>query len=274
MRGIRRWLWVAGLLFVGLQGLPVGAAENLPTIHQVYQAADSGRLDDAQLMMERVLRAHPDSAKAHYVEAELLARMDRPSLAEKELKTAERLEPGLAFAKSQSVVELRQQIARESSLIAAGLSKAPAKAGGFSWGILLLGLGVLAVVVLLVRALFMRNQATYYPAAENGGYAGYPVNNSVMSPGGSGLGSGIVGGLATGAAVGAGMVAGEMLAHKLLDGSTPAGQVDTSGGFGSSFGNDDATDDATGYDMGGGDFGLTDSSSWDDAGNAGSDDWS
>ena len=274
MRGIRRWLWVAGLLFVGLQGMPAGAAENLPTIHQVYQAADSGRLDDAQLMMERVLRAHPDSAKAHYVEAELLARMDRPSLADKELKTAERLEPGLAFAKPQSLVELRQQIARESSLISAGLARTPAKPVGFPWGMVLLGLGVLAVVVLLVRSLFTRNQAVYYPAADNGGYAAYPVNNPVMSPGGNGLGGGIVGGLATGVAVGAGMVAGEMLAHKLLDGNSPAGQVDASNGSAPSSWGDDAADGATGYDMGGDDFGLTDTSGWDDAGNTGSDDWS
>ncbi|HTT39312.1 MAG TPA: tetratricopeptide repeat protein, partial [Burkholderiales bacterium] len=45
-----------------------------PTIHQVYQAADAGNYREAQAMMDQVLRDHPNSAKAHFVEAELLAR--------------------------------------------------------------------------------------------------------------------------------------------------------------------------------------------------------
>jgi hypothetical protein len=39
-----------------------------PTVHQIYEAASSGHLDQAQQMMDEVLRDHPNSAKAHYVQ--------------------------------------------------------------------------------------------------------------------------------------------------------------------------------------------------------------
>jgi len=47
-------------------------ADSIPTIHQVYQAAESGDLNNAHQMVEQVLKAHPESAKAHYVDAEIL----------------------------------------------------------------------------------------------------------------------------------------------------------------------------------------------------------
>src|SRR5262252_7779712 len=73
-----------------------------PTLHEVYQAAQSGNMSEAQRMMKEVLRAHPDSAKAHYVEAELLAKQGQLAAAATELNTAERLEPGLSFAKPEA----------------------------------------------------------------------------------------------------------------------------------------------------------------------------
>jgi hypothetical protein len=47
------------------------------SMHEVYQAAESGKLNEAQAMIAEVLRAHPDSARAHYVEAELLAKQGK-----------------------------------------------------------------------------------------------------------------------------------------------------------------------------------------------------
>lgn len=271
MRAMRQGWSVIAVILACVAIMPA-RADNVPSIHQVYQAANTGHLDDAQLMMERVLRAHPESAKAHYVEAELLARMDRPTQAGSELQKARQLEPGLPFVKSQSVRELEQQIARENAVVSGGISSVtPHKS--FPWGALLLGLGLLALLILLVRLFFRRNQtSSYYPAADNGAYATYPPAGPVVQPSSGGLGAGIVGGLATGAAVGAGMVAGEMLAHKLLDGNSPAAP-DVSG-WGQ--GNTPAPDD-TDYSMGGNDFGLTDASSWDDGGSSdsvGGDDWS
>jgi hypothetical protein len=82
-------------------------------------------------------------------------------------------------------------------------------------------------------------------------------------PMGGGIGSGIAGGLASGLAVGAGVVAGEELAHHFLDGDrrgTVAPPVQSSDSFdGGSINND----------MGGSDFGVSDSDSWDDGGSGG-----
>ena len=56
-----------------------------PTLHEVYQAAESGNLKQAEAMMDQVLRDHPNSAKAHYVEAELLTKEGRIDMAKAEL---------------------------------------------------------------------------------------------------------------------------------------------------------------------------------------------
>ena len=87
-----------------------------PTLNDVYRAAQSGNMAQAQRMMDDVLRAHPNSAKAHYVEAELMARQGQLSAAATELNTAERLEPGLPFAKPEAVREhkKRRKAARSS----------------------------------------------------------------------------------------------------------------------------------------------------------------
>jgi Tfp pilus assembly protein PilF len=45
-----------------------------PTLHEVYQAVEAGKLKEADTMMAQVLKAHPGSARAHYVEAEILAK--------------------------------------------------------------------------------------------------------------------------------------------------------------------------------------------------------
>ena len=74
----------------------VAHAQSDPSIDQVYQTAESGNVPGALRMMDQVLRDHPDSSKAHFVEAELLARENRTADARAELATAERLDPGLS----------------------------------------------------------------------------------------------------------------------------------------------------------------------------------
>ena len=91
-------------------------AESVPTLHEVYQATQAGRLDEAQSMMNKVLQEHPNSAKAHYVEAEILVKKGMLGKAETELNNAERLEPGLPFAKPQAVQELKNRIAAAHSV--------------------------------------------------------------------------------------------------------------------------------------------------------------
>ncbi len=240
-----------------------------PTMHQVYQAAESGRMAEARAMMDQVLRDHPKSGKAHYVEAELLAKQGRLADARTELAKAEALAPGLPFATPSAVQALTARLsgARPAAHVA-GQPMRSLAGRQFPWGLVVLGAGFLIVMLVVARLLTRRSagpalQTGYGSAAPMRGYG--PGGTSSVSPMGGGIGSGILGGLATGAAVGAGMVAGEELMHHVLDRNT--GNLGTA-----------PLADADEIlpqmdDMGGQDFGISDDS-WDDGSSLGGDDWS
>jgi len=243
----------------------VALADDSPTLDQVYQTAHAGRLDDAQRMMDKVLKEHPNSAKAHFVEAELLAKQGQMVKAEDELNIAQRLKPDLSFANPQAVQELKNRIAVTHRVSQSPASSYQAESGNsFPWGMLLLGFGVIAVIVLIMRAMNSRNPATfpsnYQPGMQNGSASPMPMQPygggmAPMGPAGGGIGSGIMGGLATGAAVGVGMVAGEALAHHFMDGGRS--DVNNVAPVADSWGN-------SSNNMGGSDFGIADNSSWSD----------
>jgi hypothetical protein len=265
------WAGRAGLLCVVLViGAPAVAAD--ATLNQVYEAVRAGRLNQAQGMMAEVLRDHPNSAKAHYVEAEILARQGRYGEAQRELNRAEQIAPGLPFASPTSVQALRGLIA------GAGASQAPIVTGvqpgiapavrgsGVPWGLLLIVLAGGLIIYAIFRA--RRNAATApYSGAASVPPGAPPMAPAGGGPAGGGLGSGIVGGLVTGAAVGAGVVAGEALARDLIDGH----------GHGRDLPRPDTPAALADNDLGGQDFGVSDGASWDDGGGSlgggGGDDW-
>jgi hypothetical protein len=248
-----------------------------PTVHQIYEAAEGGHLDQAQQMMDQVLRDHPKSAKAHYVQAELYAKEGKTALARSELGQAEELEPGLPHESSTSVQALKAQLglgvrtAQSQRVMGFGGAPAPSH---FPWGTAL-------IVVLVVGLLWMmfRRRSGYaqYPSAGGAvmgggpGTYGGPAGYGGAAPMGGGIGSGIAGGLASGLAVGAGVVAGEELAHHFLDGSTRENTVVPPAAENSDW-------QQSNGDMGGSDFGVNDPGSWDDSGGGGGggggDDWS
>ncbi len=239
-----------------------------PTVHEVYQAANSGHLEEAQQMMNQVLRDHPNSAQAHYVEAEISARAANFPRAREELAKAKQLDPSGSFAKPESLARLERELARGSVYSPPPGQYRPyvrQQEQHFSfWPILLLiGAGVAIVWALASRR---SPPPQYYPGGVpptgpvGGGYggpAGYGPAGYGPPMGGGGLGSGIVGGLASGLAIGAGVAAGEELVHHWIDrdgnrveGPPPPGYVPP------------PQDDNA--NMGGNDFGVSDSSSWDD----------
>src|SRR6202790_2871688 len=99
------------LVFIALACAAPVLAANEPTIAEMYEAASTGHLDQAQQMMRQVLQHHPRSARAHYVEAELFARGGDYQRARQELDTALRLQPGLQFASPESVRALQAELA-------------------------------------------------------------------------------------------------------------------------------------------------------------------
>jgi len=253
---------------------PVLADAADPTVHQIYEAAEAGRFDQAQQMMDQVLRDHPKSAKAHYVQAELYAKEGKTALARAELTQAEEFDPGLTHENPRAVQELKSKLGLGSRTTQGqrviGMTSAPA-AAHFPWGTVLILALVVGVLWMLFRRRNTYSQYVGAPAA-GGGPAPYGAPGGYGGPGGpvgGGIGSGIAGGLASGLAVGAGVVAGEELAHHFLDGGSREGTVSPPSGG--------EWQESSNSDMGGSDFGVNDPGSWDDSGGGGGgggDDWS
>ncbi|MBU6467805.1 MAG: tetratricopeptide repeat protein [Betaproteobacteria bacterium] len=228
-----------------------------PTIDQVYNATKTGHLAEARSMMAEVLQAHPNSAKAHFINAEVLARSGDISSARAELIVAEKLDPAQSFASARAISELKQALAVSNR---AGIESSGSS--GTSWGtILVVGLIALFFIIWMVRRMTQQNPVVMTQVPPGPGYYpnGMPMGGGQppMYPGGGvGMGSGLMGSLATGAALGAGLVAGEALAHRLVDG--PSGNVSgiNDGMVGSQNVNSD---------MGGQDFGVSGTGSWDDS---------
>ena len=276
---------------------PARAAD--PTIHQIYAAADSGKLSEADAMIARVLRAHPSSAKAHFVHAELLVKEGQLAAARSELDQARVLAPDLPFAKPEAVAGLVRALeplsAPRASLQSAFSGAATPTPAAATPSILPTALTVLALVVagiVLLRSLMRRNAPGRSPTwggnAAAPSYAGYgPGFGSAQPPqpmaaapvGGGGMGLG--GALATGAAMGLGAVAVEEAVRHFAGGT--GGYGDRQGFFGRddagvgrydrdpAFANNLGPD--TNADMGGNDFGISDASSWDSGGGGDDNSW-
>ncbi len=253
-------------------------AQGEATLDQVYQAAQAGRVEQALQMMQPVLKAHPDSGKAHYVQAELLARQGQTAEARVELRHAEQLAPGLPFAKSDAVQHLQRELGLAPVKTAARQAvvpsdKAAGLSGGFGvpWGVLLaVAGGALAAWVLMRLGRPAVNPVPASPPASFGPVSGVeqavPANGP-FNPAGpaatGGLGSRVAGGLPTGLAVGAGVMAAEAIGRNLFGGAAQAATppaARTVQDFDPVFG--DAT---ANRDLGGNDFGIGDAGSWDNA---------
>lgn len=306
-RRVAQWLAVAALLGCGL-----AMAQSEPTLKQVYAEAQAGRLEQAQVMMQQVLVAHPASAKAHFVQAELAARQGKIGPAREALATAEKLAPGLPFAKPEAVQALRTQLAAKSSAPAnngsssramataapAAYSAPAAPASSFPWGLALaLGGGAIALAIFMSRKKSMpaaMPQGNYAnPGAGQGGLSGqqgFGMGNTMGSTmGGGAMAPGY--GQAGGTAQPAGMGLGGKVMGGLATGLAVGAGVMAAQAIGKSLmGNEqhphqpDNLANNNGYeplagnsDLGGQNFGVNDAGSWDDgdamASNDGGGDW-
>lgn len=271
-----RWLVVASFL-----SFSFAMAQSEPSLNQVYATAQAGKLDEAQVMMQQVLISHPNSAKAHFVQSELYARQGNLVRARESLATAEKLAPRLPFARPESVQALRAQLAAKSTpSVAQSVSPvhyaAPVNSpSASSWGLpLLLAGGV------IVLGYFTFRRRTPQPFGQQPVYAGQGGMSGPQTfgmggggamqptygqpgygqPAGSGLGGQIMGGVATGLAVGAGVMAAEAIGRNLMGHhNQSAGQLDN-------FSNNDYQPLDRNINMGGQNFGVNDTSSWDDGG--------
>ncbi|WP_395337259.1 hypothetical protein WBP06_22075 [Novosphingobium sp. BL-8H] len=229
-----------------------------PGIARIHALAAGGHVDQALTLMNRVLKDHPNSAKAHYVEAELYARDSKMALGRSELAKAEQISPGLPFADVYSVAELNRQLSLgPSSVQGQSGAVAPASAPHVPWGPIAVLAGLAGVAFMLFRR---RSTPAVQPMAQSpwapSGYA--PQGGmGVGGVGAGGIGSGLLGNLASGAAMGAGFAAGEEVIDRMFGGGERREARPADTGFGSDLGGGNE-------DMGGNDFGITDDGSWDD----------
>lgn len=246
---------------------PVASRAADPSSQQIYAAAAAGNLAEAQQMIEQVLRDHPDSARAHYVAAEVYARSGELVRARQELHSAEHLSPGLSFARPAAVASLEREL---------GAGHMSPAGHGLSWGgiVLVLAIGALIYALLRRRAAISSYGQGYTPTGyPTNPYGGNPYGPNPYGPvnppypGGYGPGyggpmgvrPGLMGSLATGLAVGAGVAAGEELVQHAFGSHAAGGVIPNADAAG-------LPDPGVNADMGGADFGLTDGGSWDSGG--------
>lgn len=295
---------IQGIVLSAVLSSGLAMAQEEPTLNQVYAAAQAGKLDQAQVMIQQVLVAHPKSARAYFVRSELFARQGDFARARESLAEAEKLAPGLPFAKADAVQALRSELSAtkaQSSTPTRATPAAPAPApSSSSWGLpLLLAGGVIAIGYFMFRRrtaqpAFAQPAAYATPGGPGGmaapqpygpqpygpggaGGAGYGQPAYGQPPAGSGMGGRIAGGLATGLAVGAGVMAAEAIGRNLMGGHNQNGQGNQNNLSMDDFGRNDADLSKRNADMGGQNFGVNDAASWDDGGStdagSGSSDW-
>jgi hypothetical protein len=102
------------LLAIFVAALSVSAWA-LPSVQDVESAVKQGQYAQAESMMKEVVDAKPDSAKGHYLYAEILARNGRYTQATEEARAAERLDPAVHFTQPEKFRAFQQLLAREQS---------------------------------------------------------------------------------------------------------------------------------------------------------------
>ena len=150
-----------------------GARAGGPTLREVNEAARAGDLPRARSMIGEVLQRQPDNARAHLVKAQLAVRDGDAATARSALQEAERLAPGLPFAREEQVTRLRQRLERVEARASRGDRPRPGRDAGGSagprttanqqpagYGGLLIGIAIGAVLATLVAVLFFRRGRT------------------------------------------------------------------------------------------------------------------
>lgn len=292
MKILRILLAACGLL--GL--LWLGTAQALPNVDEVQAAVQRGDHAGAEKMMREVVAAKPDSARAHYVLAELLAHRREFKEAAEHASRARALDPAIRFTDATRFNTFEQALQRQLAAagdrgVPAALEPPPAppaapaerveRAGSLGGvPVWLWVAGAILAVGIVARLMRRRTAAPAGPAFAGGGYVpgagmgygpGMPRGTGSASPGLMGVGLAAAGGVAAGLLADRMLNGGRDETSLPRDGTTGAGGSGlVPGSFGSDAGDFSPRDidfgSGDGWDAGGGDFGS-------DGGGGGGDDW-
>ena len=208
----------------------------LPSANDVQAAVKSGDYPKAETMMQEVVAAKPQSAKAHYLYAEILAHDAKFTDAAAQARRARELDPALSFTtdpeKFKSFERLleREQagpaVTPQATVPATRVNTAPvvpqqAASSGIPGWVWVGGFAILAFVIFraISRRAVANNMATAGYANQGGGYG---MNPGMQQPGygpGYGPAPGAGGGLLRTGLAAAGGVAGGMLLERMLEGN-------------------------------------------------------
>jgi hypothetical protein len=211
-------LWFIGCLAFAVAGTAIAA----DSPKDVEAALHQGNYQLAEQELRQAIADHPQSAKAHYILAQVLAHEGNIGDAQKEAGQAKQLDPKIGFTDPARFAHFEQELGQ--ALAPAGTHRAasvgiatseaqpaasrPEAAHASVWPWLIGG-----VIVVLLIGMYLRRQREANGGFNNGGYAGmrspapnappysgYPPGYPPQAPpGGSGMGSSFVGGLAGGA---------------------------------------------------------------------------
>jgi hypothetical protein len=213
------------------------AAFALPTTADVQAAVKAGNYTQAESMMQEVVADKPQSARAHYVYAEILAHDAKFAEAAAQARRAREIDPQIKFTDPEKFRSFEQTLQREQAPAtqapsthvqqAAPVSYPQAASGGVpGW---VWGAGFAVVAFLIFRAVSRRAAANNTLATAGGGYApqggGYGMQPGYGQPGYGqpgfgqpGFGAAPGGGLLRTGLAAAGGVAAGMLVEKMLEG--------------------------------------------------------
>ena len=225
--------WMLSVALVAMTGL----AWALPSLQEVETQVKEGHYTQAESMMKEVVAAKPNSARAHYIYAEILAHDGNLSRAADEARLARQIDPDLSFTTTpEKFRSLEASLTRAQTPASPRIANTPStttaiapataavaapSSGVPSW----VWLAGLAVVAFFLWRGFSRSQAAAAGgamAAPGAAFAGGPMAQpNAMAPGAMPYaagypaqrpGSGLMGvGLGVAGGVAAGMLASELM---------------------------------------------------------------
>jgi hypothetical protein len=207
-----------------MSALWMGAAYALPTVDEVQAATQRGDYAGAEKMMREVIAAKPDSARGHFVLAEILAHERKFPEAAEHASRARTLDPAIKFTDPTKFAAFEHLLQREQATKSTSTAVVPAappvrmtpppqsSGGGVPVWLLIVGAGIfiwLAVGWMRRRTAMQSQPAMAGGYGMGGGMGGYgpgmPQQPTSGGPGMLGVGLAAAGGVAAG-----------MLAEKLL----------------------------------------------------------